>query len=55
VDKAQQAETVGKAKPPPPVRRYGRVVEKPDHMPPTWTEGGINKNLARPCPRWPAG
>jgi hypothetical protein len=34
------------AKPPPPVGRYGRVVEKPDHMPPALDEAGIDKNLA---------
>ena len=41
----QQAETVGKAKPPPPAGRYGRVIAKPDDMPPTLT--GIDKNLAK--------
>lgn len=42
----QQAIAVGKAKPPPPAGRNGRVIEKPDHMPPTLAEAGIDKNLA---------
>ena len=29
----QHAETVGKAKGPPPASRYGRIIEKPDDMP----------------------
>jgi len=43
---AAQKATVGVAKPPPPAGRNGRVVEKPDHMPPTLGEAGIDKNLA---------
>jgi hypothetical protein len=34
------------AKPPPSAGRYGRVVEKPDHMPPALAEAAIGKNLA---------
>jgi hypothetical protein len=34
------------AKPPPSAGRYGRVVEKPDHMPPALDEADIDKNLA---------
>ena len=33
------------AKPPPPAGRYGRVVEKSDHMPPALDQAGIDKNL----------
>ncbi|CAN5635995.1 hypothetical protein BH10PSE6_BH10PSE6_18120 [soil metagenome] len=43
---AAQKATVGVAKPPPPAGRNGRVVEKPDHMPPTLSEAGIDKSLA---------
>jgi hypothetical protein len=42
---AAQKATVGVAKPPPPAGRNGRVVAKPDHMPPTLSEAGIDKNL----------
>ncbi|CAN5689434.1 hypothetical protein BH10PSE6_BH10PSE6_48040 [soil metagenome] len=43
---AAQKAKVGVAKPPPPAGRNGRVVAKPDHMPPTLSEAGIDKNLA---------
>jgi hypothetical protein len=43
---AAQKATVGVAKPPPPAGRNGRVVERPNHMPPTLAEAGIDKNLA---------
>jgi hypothetical protein len=43
---AAQRETVEMAKPAPPAGRNGRVVDKPDHMPPTLSEAGIDRNLA---------
>ena len=41
-----QRVTIGMATSPPPAGRNGRVVDKPDHRPPTLAEAGIDKNLA---------
>lgn len=45
---AGQKATIGVAKPPPPAGRNGRVAEKPDHMPPTLAEAGVDKSGTSP-------